>query len=109
MGKITVSEQIVSKIILKSVNETSGILCESTNGMITNITNWIGGSSTQKGVEIKNSDKGLDIHVRVTIQYCLMMLEVGRQLQSNIREAVENFTGLVIARVNVTIVGLSFN
>ena len=106
MGKVNISKQIIAKIIGIAVNATNGIICTST-GVVGNITNWLGGNRIQNGIELKETDRGLDIHLCVTVQHRLKMPEVCKVLQSNVREAVEKFTGLSIGSINVTIVGVS--
>ncbi|ALA42376.1 Asp23/Gls24 family envelope stress response protein [Paenibacillus sp. FSL M7-0802] len=108
MGKINISKQIISKITLKSANAITGITCTS-NGIIENITSRFGGNSSQNGIELKETATGLDIHLCITIQHRLKVPEVCKVLQSNVKEAVENFTGVSIDRVNVTIVGVSID
>ncbi|MNW28831.1 hypothetical protein D3C74_56690 [compost metagenome] len=65
------------------------------------------GNSSQNGIELKETATGLDIDLCITIQYRLKIPEVCKVLQSNIKEAAENVTGISIDRVNVTIVGIS--
>lgn len=106
MGTISISKQLISKIIGKSANATSGIACMSA-GVVENIANWLGGNSIRNGIELKETDRGLDIHLNVTIQHRMKMPEVCAVLQFNVREAVEKFTGLSIGSINVTVVGVS--
>ncbi|MNW41473.1 hypothetical protein D3C74_186100 [compost metagenome] len=106
MGKINISKQIITKIILKSANAIAGITYTS-NGIIENITSRFGGNSSQHGIELKETATGLDIHLCITIQHRLIIPEVCKVLQSNVRETIENFTGVSVDHVNVTIVGVS--
>lgn len=106
VGKIRFSKQIITKIIGKSANATHGIVCTSA-GLVENIANWLGGNSMQNGIELKETARGLDIHLSVTIRHRMNMPEVCKILQSNVREAVEQFTGLSIGSVHVDVVGVA--
>lgn len=103
MGKISISKQIISKIIDKSTNATSGIACIPA-GVVENIANWFSGNS---GILLKETDRGLDIHLSVTIQHRMNIPEVCAVLQSNVREAVEKFTGLSTNSIHINVVEVS--
>ncbi|MNJ04005.1 hypothetical protein D3C73_1645700 [compost metagenome] len=48
------------------------------------------------------------MHLRVIVQYGSKIQEVCRDLQYNVREAIENMTGLRVVEVNVKVEGVSF-
>ncbi|MNP78168.1 hypothetical protein D3C76_1757200 [compost metagenome] len=48
------------------------------------------------------------VHIRVIVQYGSKIQEVCRDLQYNVREAIENMTGLRVVEVNVKVEGVSF-
>ncbi|MFD3258068.1 Asp23/Gls24 family envelope stress response protein [Paenibacillus lentus] len=106
MGKINISKEAISKIIGKSANATSGIVYMSA-GVVENFANWLNGNRLHNGIELKESDRGLDIILSVIVQYRMKMPDVCAVLRSNVREAVESFTGLSIGSINIKVVGVS--
>ncbi|MNO84289.1 Alkaline shock protein 23 [compost metagenome] len=102
LGSIQISEDVLSKIIGLTTISTNGIASMST-GIIEKISNKVNGKSLQNGVELRIVESGLEIHLKIIVYYGVKMHEVCRELQHNVREAVEKLTGLSISTVNVKV------
>ncbi|MEK4368800.1 hypothetical protein BK124_05440 [Paenibacillus amylolyticus] len=108
LGKIQISDDVISKIVGKIANTTSEISSMST-GLIEGVTKKWSGKSLQNGIDIRKVESRLEINVKVVICYGTKVHEVCRELQNNVRLHVEQLTGLTIDTVNVIVEGLSFN
>ncbi|MDQ0171567.1 putative alkaline shock family protein YloU [Paenibacillus tundrae] len=64
------------------------------------------GNRIYNGIELREQDTGLDIQLSVIVRYGIRMQEVCRDLQENVRAAVENFTGLPISTIHIQIEGI---
>ncbi|RPK30819.1 Asp23/Gls24 family envelope stress response protein [Paenibacillus xylanexedens] len=108
LGKIQISDDVISKIVGKIANTTSEISSMST-GLIEGVTKKWSGKSLQNGIDIRKVESRLEINLKVVVCYGTKVHEVCRELQHNVRLHVEQLTGLTIGTVNVIVEGLSFN
>ncbi|MHA6531271.1 Asp23/Gls24 family envelope stress response protein [Paenibacillus sp. BAC0078] len=102
LGSITISKEVVTKIIGTAAAGTSGIASMST-GMVEEITRKLSGTALQSGIELSSTESGLDINLRIVVHYGARMNEVCKELQMNVREAVEKLAGLSARSVNVRV------
>lgn len=56
-----------------------------------------------KGIRIEREGDAVDIELNVTVQYGLRIPEVGKRVQSVVREAVASMTGLNVRSVRVNV------
>ncbi|AET58928.1 hypothetical protein HPL003_10845 [Paenibacillus terrae HPL-003] len=106
LGSIAISKDAISKIIGKTATATMGIASMST-GVVEGITNKLSGKSLQNGIELHVTESGLDVDLSIVVHYGTRMYDVGRELQKNVREAIEKYTGLSIRIINVKVQGIS--
>ncbi|WP_019912584.1 Asp23/Gls24 family envelope stress response protein [Paenibacillus sp. HW567] len=102
LGSITISKEAVTNIIGKAAAGTGGIASMST-GMVEEITRKLSGTALQSGIELSATESGLDINLRIVVQYGVRMNEVCKELQMNVREDVEKLAGLSARSVNVKV------
>ena len=105
LGKTTFSKEVVSKIIDKTISMTEGIASMST-GIVESLAQKLTGNRIYNGIELEEQDTGLEIQLSIIVQYGIRMQEVCRDLQENVRAAVENFTGLPIGTIRIKIEGI---
>ncbi|WFR61386.1 Asp23/Gls24 family envelope stress response protein [Paenibacillus amylolyticus] len=108
LGKIQISDDVISKIVGKIANTSSEISSMST-GFVEGLTKKWSGKSLQNGIAIRNVESRLEINLKVVVRYGSKVHEVCRELQNNVRLHVEQLTGLTIDAVNVIVEGISFN
>ncbi|MNG34557.1 Alkaline shock protein 23 [compost metagenome] len=66
------------------------------------------GKSARKGVVVEVMESDVVIHLRVIVNYGSKIHDVCLNLQENVREDVENLTGLRVLKVNVRVENLQF-
>lgn len=106
-GQIRISDDVVATIAGLAALETPGITAMS-GGISEGLAKRLSGRNAQKGVSVEVGQLEAAIDLRVIVQYGMPIQEVGRRLQQNVREAVENMTGLRVVEVNVKVEGVSF-
>nr|WP_285891126.1 Asp23/Gls24 family envelope stress response protein [Paenibacillus pasadenensis] len=104
---IRISDDVVATIAGLAALETSGIAAMS-GGISEGLAKRLSGKNAQKGVTVEVGQLEAAIDLRVIVQYGIPIQEVCRQLQLNVREAVENMTGLNVVEVNVKVDGVIF-
>lgn len=106
-GNIRISNDVVATIAGLAALETPGITAMS-GGISEGLAKRLSGKNAQKGVSVEVGQLEAAIDLRVIVQYGMPIHEVCKQLQDNVREAVENMTGLNVVEVNVKVEGVAF-
>lgn len=105
-GFIRISDDVVSTIAGMAAIDTPGISAMS-GGISEGLAKRLSGRNVQKGVSVEVGQLEAAVDLRVIVQYGWRFQEVCRNLQLNVREAVENMTGLRVVEVNVKVEGVS--
>ena len=107
-GTITVAEGVVQKIAGKACREVSGVHAMGTSGSraFGAIRERIPGSSGPSfgqgvGVEVGEEEAAIDLDI--VVEYGVGIVELGRSIQRNVKQAVERMTGLRVVEVNVAV------
>ncbi|GAC41642.1 Asp23/Gls24 family envelope stress response protein [Paenibacillus popilliae] len=106
-GNIRISDDVVATIAGLAALETPGVAAMS-GGLSEGWAKRLSGRNVQKGVSVEVGQVEAAIDLRVIIMYGMPIQEVCRQLQMNVREAVQNMTGLNVIEVNVKVEGVAF-
>lgn len=102
IGRVQISEQVVSVIAGIAATETEGV--ESLIGNITTaIVSKLGINTLSKGVKIRMLDDTVFVYLTLNIRYGHSVPETCRNVQEKVALAVETMTGLSVAEVNVTV------
>lgn len=106
-GVIRISDDVVATIAGLAALETPGIAAMS-GGMSEGLAKRLSGKNAQKGVSVEVGQLEAAVHLRVIVQYGTKIQDVCRELQYNVREAIENMTSLHVIEVNVKVEGVAF-
>lgn len=106
-GVIRISDDVVATIAGLAALDTPGIAGMS-GGISEGLAKRLSGKNVQKGVSVEVGQVEAAIDLRVIVQYGSKIQEVCRELQENVREAVQNMTGLNVVEVNVKVEGVAF-
>ncbi|MUT66790.1 Asp23/Gls24 family envelope stress response protein [Paenibacillus sp. NEAU-GSW1] len=106
-GIIRISDDVVATIAGLAALETPGIAAMS-GGISEGLAKRLSGKNVQKGVSVEVGQLEAAIDLRIIVHYGIPIQEVCRQLQLNVRESVENMTGLHVVEVNVKVEGVAF-
>ena len=106
-GMIRISDDVVATIAGLAALETPGIAAMS-GGISEGLAKRLSGKNVQKGVSVEVGQLEAAIDLRIIVHYGIPIQEVCRQLQLNVRESVENMTGLNVVEVNIKVEGVAF-
>jgi uncharacterized alkaline shock family protein YloU len=106
-GLIRISDDVVATIAGLAALETPGIAAMS-GGISEGLAKRLSGRNVQKGVSVEVGQLEAAVDLRIIINYGSQIQDVCRDLQFNVREAIENMTGLRVVEVNVKVEGVSF-
>ncbi len=108
IGRVQISEQVVSVIAGIAATEVDGVA-----SLVGNITNEIvakmGIKNLSKGIKIKMLEDTVFVQITVNIRYGCSVPDVCRNVQEKVASAIENMTGLSVAEVNVFVADVTFD
>ncbi|HPZ42406.1 MAG TPA: Asp23/Gls24 family envelope stress response protein [Bacillota bacterium] len=107
IGSIKISDDVVKVIAGLAAVEVEGVSAMS-GGIAGGIAERLGRKNLSKGVKADVGEKEAVIDLSIIVDYGARIQEVAGKVQSNVKAAVENMTGLRVLQVNVNVQGVSF-
>lgn len=104
--KIRISEEVIATIAGIAATELSDVTSLS-SGFVDGIAGMLGKKSPGRGIKVELKDNQASIEISVVMQYGCKIHEVAREMQTRVRTAVENMTGLEILNVSINVLGVS--
>ncbi|MEM1483834.1 Asp23/Gls24 family envelope stress response protein [Oscillospiraceae bacterium PP1C4] len=106
-GNLRISRDVIATIARYATLEIEGVA--SLASFATNIKGWLLKKQSAKPIAIDLSDDIAVIDVHVNIKAGVNIPMVSGKIQSAVKEAVQNMTGIAVSRVNIGIVGIVFD
>jgi len=105
-GQITYANEVIATIVSVATTEVDGISGIAGSGSLSGI---LAKGKTPRGVKVDMTNgKDVNIDVSVTVDYGMPIQKVGRNAQENVRKSIESMTGLHVEKVDMHVVGVSF-
>jgi len=105
-GKINYANSVISTIVSVATTEVEGISgIYGSNGAMTGI---IGRNKVPRGVKVVVNGEAVRVDISVTVDYGMPIQKVGRNCQENVRKSIESMTGLHVEKVDIHVIGVSF-
>lgn len=108
-GTVSIQEDIVVYITGVAVNECDRVVGLAARNMKDGLVKLLKNDKLSRGVKIKFEENTLDIDVHVVVEYGSKIMEVADFIIGRVKYRVEEFTGLVVNKVNVFVEGLHVN
>ncbi|MEI4771389.1 Asp23/Gls24 family envelope stress response protein [Psychrobacillus sp. FJAT-51614] len=108
LGTIEIAPEVITVIAGIATNEVEGIAGTRGN-LASGVVERLGKKVHGKGIKTEITAEGLFIDVYCLVKYGASVPVVAREVQSQIRQAIENMTSLVPKEVNVHITGVQFD
>ncbi|MDD2955224.1 MAG: Asp23/Gls24 family envelope stress response protein [Oscillospiraceae bacterium] len=106
IGNLKISHEVIATIASFAAREIDGVA--SMAAAPGNIKRFIRHATTEKSIRIELTDDVAAIDVYVNLRYGAKIPVVSEQIQRSVKDAVQNMTGIVVAKVNVFVVGIDF-
>ena len=104
-GQITYANEVISTIVSVATTEVDGISGIAGAGSIGGL---LAKNKAPRGVRVDMDGKDVSVDVSVTVDYGMPIQKVGRNAQENVRKSIESMTGLHVDKVDLHVVGVSF-
>lgn len=103
---VKIASDVVCKIAAIAALEVQGVTSMG-NNVTAEIMNKIGIKNLSKNVKVDILGGKASVDIAVTVEYGINIQSISQAVQSKVKQAVENMTGLEVREVNVRIAGVS--
>lgn len=107
LGKVVFANEVIATIAGIAAFETKGIAGMS-GGVVEGFAEMLGRKNLTKGVKVEINAEEVTIDVIVIAKYGVRIHDVAKEMQQNVKNAVESMTGLHVSKVSVFIQGVEF-
>ena len=105
-GTIKISDEVVSRCAGNAALKTNGVH-ELSGGLIDNLSrNILGNEPPSKGNKISRDEQNVEIDVFIIVDYEVKIPAVAWEVQVNVKNEVEQMTGLSVTAVNIHVQGV---
>ncbi len=105
-GQITYANEVIATIVSVATGEVEGI--SGIAGTTSALSGRIAKGKIPRGVRVDMNNGDVSVDVSVTVDYGMPIQKVGRNAQENVRKSIESMTGLHVDKVDLHVVGVSF-
>lgn len=107
LGKVEISPEVIEVIAAIAASDVEGVSAMRGN-FATGVAEKLGRKSHRKGVKVDLTDHGIILDVFVVIEYGFSIPSVGQEIQTSIRQELQNMTALDVKEINIHVVGIHF-
>ena len=107
MGSVTFADEVIAIIAGLAATEIKGIASMSGN-MGNSINEMLGKKDHTQGVKVEVGKEEAAVDLYVVLNYGLSIPDVCKEVQENVKKAIETMTGLRVVEVNVHVQGVKF-
>ncbi|MDO5110909.1 MAG: Asp23/Gls24 family envelope stress response protein [Clostridia bacterium] len=107
-GKVIFANDVIATIANLATMEIEGVM-GLTGGVMEELTGKLGKKNYTKGVKVEVNDDTVVADMTIVVKYGCKIQDVCRQIQQNVKKAIETMTGLDVAQVNVFVQSIAFD
>ncbi len=106
MGVVQIADDVVETIAGLAATEVEGV--STANGNLTEeLISKVGAKGITKGVKVDIFNKRVKVELALRVGYGYNIPATCQKVQSKVKAAIENMTGLEVAEVNIRIAGVN--
>ncbi len=107
LGELKIANEVVGIIAGLAATEVQGVAGMS-GGIAGGIAELLGRKNLSKGVKVEVGEHETAVDLFVVVDYGVNIPEVSKEIQENVKRAIEVMTGLDVVEVNIHILGVHF-
>lgn len=108
IGKIRIADDVVASIAGIAAIEVKGV-SKLTGNISKELVSKLGKKNLANGVKIEISEGEVTADISLELEYGNNIKKVSEEVQSKVKQAIENMTGLTVKVVNVVVSGIKFD
>jgi uncharacterized alkaline shock family protein YloU len=101
LGKVSIAPNVLVTIVQKTAGAMPGVDRLSDN--VPGVKRFLGLETAARGVQVGVVESNVSVDVYLVARRGIDLLQMGRQLQSEITRAIEDIVGMSVREVNVHI------
>lgn len=105
-GSLQISTDVLAKIARLAALEVGGV-AEVTTGNNQNVRGLLGRTGLRKPVTVALEDGVAAVTVQLTADCGQKIMPLCEKVQENVKQTIQNMTGITVSRVDVLVVGLA--
>ena len=106
-GSSNISEDVISTMVRTAITEIDGVAGIS-NTAGAELAELIGIKTVSKGIKVQIVDDTIKVDAVILVRYGCNIVNVAKEVQNSVTEAVQAITGIDKAEVNVHVSGVAF-
>ena len=106
IGSVKIADDVVAMIAALAATEVEGVAAMSGN-MTNEFLSRVGVKNAAKGTRVEVLQKKVKVDLAITIEYGFNIPATCQRVQTKVKNAVENMTGLELTYVNIRIAGIN--
>ena len=106
IGSVKIADDVVAMIAALAATEVEGVAALSGN-MTNEFLSRVGVRNAAKGTRVEVIQKKVKVDLAITIEYGFNIPATCQRVQTKVKNAVENMTGLEVSDVNIRIAGVN--
>ena len=106
-GSINISEEVISTMVRTAITEIDGVAGIS-NTAGAELAELVGIKTVSKGIKVQIVDDTIKVDAIILVRYGCNIVNVAKEVQNSVTEAVQAITGIDKAEVNVHVSGVAF-
>jgi uncharacterized alkaline shock family protein YloU len=105
LGGVQIHNNVIATIARLAVLKVQGVV-EMSGGLVDGLAGMIGKKGSDRGIRVEMQEGSVIIEVFVVIEYGVQIPHVAWQIQTEVRQAVEQMTGMTVKAVQVSVEGV---
>ena len=106
IGSVKIADDVVAMIAALAATEVEGVAAMAGN-MTHEFLSKVGVKNAAKGARVEVFQQKVKVDLAITIEYGFNIPASCQRVQSKVKNAVENMTGLEVTDVNIRIAGIN--
>lgn len=106
LGTVKIADDVVAMIAALAATEVEGVAAMSGN-MTNELLSRVGVKNMAKGTRVEVLQRKVKVDLAITIEYGFNIPATCQRVQTKVKNAVENMTGLEVNDVNIRIAGIN--
>ena len=104
-GSLKISQDVVASIARFAAMEVDDVVAVSTGN--TGVKGLITKTKYVKAIKIELSEDIVNVEISIIVRFGVKVTQVALAVQNNVKNSIQNMTGLAVAKVDVVIAGVS--
>ncbi|HHV07223.1 MAG TPA: Asp23/Gls24 family envelope stress response protein [Firmicutes bacterium] len=109
LGKIAIGKEVIATLAGAAAMEGYGLVGMASRRITDGFVELLGQENWSRGVEVKIDGDNVHITLHVIVNYGVRISEVAKNVMERVKYAVEDVTGLKVARVDVHVQGVQID